>query len=92
MKYAKLINDYPQYAPRKMPVGDDIVYNPTDTMLEAAGYLPVVETDPPEVETGYYAVPHWAEVDGEIVQSWTVEEAELSPDEVVEILFGGGEE
>lgn len=89
MNYAKLINDDLQYAPRKMGVDDTVVYNPLPEQLLAAGYLPVIETEPPVTEDGFYAEPHWAEENGAIVQSWTVEEAELSPDEVVDILFGG---
>lgn len=92
MNYAKLINDDLQYAPRRMRVGENIVYNPTPKMLEADGYLPVVETEPPTVEDGYYAEPHWAVVDGEIVQSWTVEVAEPSADELLDIILGGADE
>ncbi len=91
MKYAKLINDYPSYAPRKLRVGDTVVYNPLPEQLLAAGYLPVVETEPPEVEDGYYAEPHWAVVDGEIVQSWTVEVAEPTADELLDIIMGVAE-
>ena len=91
MKYAKLINDFPSYAPRRMLIGSAWVYNPTDAQLLAEGYLPVVETEPPVVEDGYYAAPHWTEQNGQIVQSWTVEVAEPSADELLNIILGGGE-
>lgn len=74
MRYAKLINGYPQYAPRCLRVGDSWVYNPTPAMLEADGYMPVIETPAPETDEQHYAVPHWTEQNNQIVQSWTVEE------------------
>ena len=83
MRYAKLIGGYPSFAPRKLHVGETWVYNPTDAHLLADGYLPVIETEPPEVEDGYYAVPHWTEQDGEIVQSWTVEEIPITDEEAL---------
>lgn len=96
MDYAKLINNYPSYAPRKMRVGESIVYNPTPEMLEADGYMPVIETEPPEVDEQHYAVPHWAVENNQIVQSWTVEEVEYDNTadkaEAYDILIGGGDE
>lgn len=74
MRYAKLINNYPQYAPRRLRVGETWVYNPTENQLLADGYLPVVETPMPETDERHYAVPHWTEQNNQIVQSWTVEE------------------
>ena len=90
--YAKLVNGYPQYAPRRMRVVDSWVYNPTPAMLEAGGYMPVIETPAPEVDEQHYAVPQWGIVDGEIVQSWTVEEIEnddtADKAEAYDILMG----
>lgn len=92
MRYAKLFNNYPTYAPRRMLIGSAWVYNPTDAQLLAEGYLPVIETDPPVTDKQHYAVPHWTEQDGEIVQSWTVEEipydATLDKAEAYDILMG----
>ena len=84
MRYAKLINNYPAYAPRRFRIGDAWVYNPTDAQLLAEGYLPVVEADPPETDALHYAEPHWAEENGQIVQSWTVEALpdEVTPEEI----------
>jgi len=81
MRYAKLINNYPRYAPRRMRVGDAWVYNPTDAQLLDAGYLPVIETEPPEPTEGYYYEPVYEEANGQIVQSWTVEEVPISEEE-----------
>lgn len=74
MIYAKLVNGYPSYAPRRLVIGDKWVYNPTAEQLMKLGYLPVIVSDPPETDEKHYAVCTWAEEDGNIVQSWTVEE------------------
>lgn len=65
-----------------MRIEGDWVYNPTSAQLLAEGYLPVIETAPPETDERHYAVPHWAEESGQIVQTWTVEETEVSADEI----------
>lgn len=96
MRYAKLINNYPSYAPRRMKIGSAWVYNPTDAQLLAEGYLPVVETDPPEAPDGYYYSLGWEEQDGQIVRVWVLEEMppepdELTPDEALDIILGGAE-
>lgn len=88
MRYAKLINNYPSYAPRRLRIGSAWVYNPTNTQLLAEGYLPVVETEPPETDAQHYAEPHWTEQNGQIVQSWTVEVAEPTADELLDIITG----
>lgn len=83
MRYAKLIDDYPSYAPRRMKIGSAWVYNPTDAQLLAEGYLPVVETDAPDVDEQHEATPHWAIVNNQIVQSWTVEEIPITEEEAL---------
>lgn len=90
MKYAKLVNGEPAFAPRKLCSGNNFVYNPTDEMLIAQGYKPVVFTEPPVMETGYVSVSGWLETADDIVQSWTVEpESDIADAEVLEILLGG---
>ena len=78
MRYAKLVNNYPSYAPRRMRIGSVVVYNPTDAQLLAEGFLPVIETPAPETDEQHYATPHWAEQNNQIVQSWTIEEVPIS--------------
>lgn len=81
MKYAKLINDHPDYAPNPITV-DEIRYgNPPAALLIAQGYKPVRYTDAPTPEPGYIAVPEWVETEEEIVQTWAVEP---EPDEISE--------
>lgn len=91
MLYGKIVDGNLQNAPYSIVVEDYRIYNPLPDQLLADGYLPVVETEPPVIEDGYYAAPHWTEQDGKIVQSWTVNVAELSADEALDIILGGGE-
>lgn len=83
MRYAKLLNDYPSYAPRRLRIGSVIVYNPTDAQLLSEGYLPVIETLMPDVDAQHYAAPHWSEQNNQIVQSWTVEEIPITDEEAL---------
>ena len=96
MRYAKLINNYPSFAPRRLHIGSVIVYNPTDAQLETEGYLPVIETPMPETDERHYAEPHWSTENWQIVQSWTVEEIPYDDTadkaEAYDILIGGDAE
>ena len=83
MRYAKLINNYPSYAPRRIRIGNAWVYNPTDAQLLSEGYLPVIETPMPETDERHFATPHWAIQNNQIVQSWTVEEIPISEEEAL---------
>ena len=82
MRYAKLNNNYPSYAPHRLHIGDKVVFNPTDQMLADAGYLPVIESEPPETDERHYAEPRYVERDGQIVQEWDIVELPPEPDEV----------
>ena len=91
---AKLIDGQLIYAPRKIEReidgGTYVTYNPTDEMLAKAGWLIVVETDPPgDAPEGYHYESTYTEEGGEIVQGWVLVETEYSTAEVAEILFGG---
>lgn len=92
MKYAKLINNYPQYAPNPILHNGMIRYNPPGSVYEAEGYKPVSLTEPPETGIGYTAVDGWAETETEIIQTWEIMEAEVDPANAMEILFGGESE
>lgn len=92
MKYAKLIDSYPLFAPRHLTVGENVIYNPPEEIYLEQGWLPVKFTDQPEPQGyGYYSET-WTEKDGEIVQGWEwVEETDVPADEAMSILFGGDE-
>jgi hypothetical protein len=81
MKYAKLIDNYPHYAPKMLVQNDTKVFNPPDGLCIAHGYLPVITTDSPTTDDKHYAIPSWKEETGQIVQEWSVEEI---PDEATE--------
>lgn len=92
MKYAKLINSYPTYAPNPI-LHDDLWYgNPPGEIYTAEGYKPVRYTEPPETDIGYTAVEGWTETETEIIQTWEIMEAEVDPANAMEILFGGESE
>lgn len=90
--YAKIENGAFIVAPRKLPVGKTIVYNPSEAQLLAAGYKPVVYTDMPEVETGFYAESSWEDNGEAIVQTWTIIEEpadmDIPDDEAFNIIMG----
>ncbi len=90
MRYAKLINSYPQYAPNPILVGENWIGNPPGSVYEAEGYKPVVYTNPPtEPGEGYQWVESWSETDTEIVQGWVLVEAEYDGEAAMDFLFGG---
>ena len=83
MRFAKLIDGNLVLAPRKLPMGEYVVYNPSTEQLIADEYKPVVYTEPPVVAEGFVAVPGWEENPFEIVQTWTVEQVPITEDEAL---------
>ena len=91
MKYAKLINNFPSYAPNPILIDGAYIGNPPGSVYEAEGYKPVVYSDPPgEAPAGYQWTETWSEEDGNIQQGWVlVEITELDGEQAMEFLFGG---
>lgn len=91
MRFAKLINNYPQFAPRHLTVGDYVVYNPPAENYLEQGWLPVRFTEPPEAEAGWHYEESWSEENGEIVQGWELvrDPDDISADEAIDIILGG---
>lgn len=84
MKYAKLINGAPVYAPNPIKHDGLWVGNPPAEVLEAEGYLPVVYTDPPgEAPAGYEWTETWSEGDGNIVQGWVLVQIPISEEDAL---------
>lgn len=75
MRYAKLIDGEPVYAPNPVLVGDNYVGNPPAELLRELGYKPVTFTDYPsqEPDEGYYWAETWTETCEAIVQGWVQE-------------------
>ena len=91
MKYAKLINNFPTFAPNPILHNGNWIGNPSGFVYEQEGYKPVVYADQPsDPPVGYHWEETWAEEDGNIQQGWVlVEETDASADEAIEYLFGG---
>lgn len=93
MKYAKLINSRPSFAPNPIVIDDVRIGNPPASLLLEQGYKPVTYTEAPQTEPGYIAVPEWVETEEEIVQMWTEEPEpdEVDGDRAMQILFEDGD-
>lgn len=90
-KYAKLINNHPNFAPRHLTAGNYVVYNPPAEIYLEQGWLPVRYTEPPAAEVGWHYEESWAEESGEIVQGWELvrDPDDISADEAIDIILGG---
>lgn len=93
MEYAKLINDYPSYAPNPI-LHDGLWYgNPPGSVYEAEGYKQVQYTNQPELPGVGWWVETWTETEDAIVQGWVWHEAadedEISDTEALALLTGG---
>lgn len=92
MKYAKLINGYPSFAPNPILHAGLWYGNPPASIYEAEGYKPVRFTDQPTEPTeGYQWVESWSETEDAILQGWELVPVpdDVSADEAMAILFGG---
>lgn len=84
MKYAKLIDSYPQYAPNPILVGGNWIGNPPGEVYAEQGYKEVVYTEPPTEPTeGYQWVESWSETDTEIVQGFVLVETPITDEEAL---------
>lgn len=90
--YAKLNNGTLIRAPKYLTIGDTNVWNASPADYLAQGWLPVVYTDPPEMD-GYYAESGWAVEDGHIVQEWVLipipKDEDIDDAEALNIILGG---
>ena len=93
MRYAKIIDGYPQYAPNPILHNGLWYGNPPGSDYEAEGYKPVSLINQPEPLGEGWWVETWTETDEAIVQGWTWHEAtdedEISDTEALELLTGG---
>lgn len=94
MKYAKLIDGHPVFAPNPIIVGGSRIGNPPPEIYLAEGYKPVQYADQPEPQGVGRWEETWAETDEAIVQGWQWHEAtdedEISDSEALDMLLGGG--
>lgn len=93
MRYAKLINNFPIYAPNPLTVNGFRIGNPSPELLLEQGYKPLQLTNQPEPQGIGWWEETWTETDGAIVQGWIWHEAtdedEIDPEEALNLLLGG---
>ena len=84
MRYAKLVNNYSQYAPNPILHAGLWYGNPPGSVYEAEGYKPVRFTKPPtEPGEGYQWSETWSETETEIVQGWELVEVPITDEEAL---------
>ena len=84
MKYAKLINNSPSFAPNPILHNGLWYGNPPGSVYEAEGYKPVVYNDrPTEPGEGYQWQETWGETAEEIVQDWVLVEVPITDEEAL---------
>lgn len=81
-KYGKLENGALVYAPNKLVIGTEQIFNAPAELYKSQGYLRIVNTEMPEYEEGFYYTSYYIEVIDALVQKW--EKHEVS-NEVTEI-------
>ena len=97
MKYARLVDAYPQFAPNPICANHVWRCNPSEEFYRALGYKPVTECRCPDEapDPGFRWEERWAESEDTILQSWVQVEIpadlELDPEEALKILLGGEE-
>lgn len=75
VKYAKLINNHPSYAPNPILVDGNWIGNPSGSVYEEQGYKQVLYADQPsEAPDGYEWSEIWTEGENFIQQGWVLVE------------------
>ena len=88
MMYGRLKNGALFYAPKMLIIDDKEKWFPTDAEYREHGYKPLVFEIMPITDEEYEAVCSWSETDNDIVQAWSIEEAEPTEAEILNILTG----
>ena len=79
MKYAKLIENQLEFAPRTVMI-DNTYYNPTPlSWLQTNGWKLVQYNKQPDYEEGWYYEEKWEETKTELVQKW-IKRKEIEPE------------
>lgn len=93
MRYAKLINGSPVYAPNPILHNGLWYGNPLPEVYLTEGYKPVAYAVQPEPKGVGGWEEKWTNTDEAIVQGWVWQEAtdedEISPEEALDMLMGG---
>ena len=84
MKYAKLIDGSPQFAPNPILVDGNYIGNPPGSVYEGEGYKPVVYAeDPGDAPDGYRWAERWMETENIIQQYFVLEEEPISEEDAL---------
>ena len=86
MRYAKLINGFPAFAPNPILHNGLWYGNPPAEIYLADGYKPVRYANPPgEAPSGYQWVETWSETATEIVQGWVLAQIPITEEDALTI-------
>lgn len=70
---AKLVNGTLRYAPKKIYIDNQLIFNPTEAQLKEQGYKEVENTESPTILTKTQTVvSSFVEQEDKIVQQWEV--------------------
>ena len=69
-KYAKLDGGSLVYAPNKLVIDTEQIFNAPAATYKAQGWLPIVNTEQPESTETHYFTPYYVEENGKIIQQW----------------------
>lgn len=69
-KYGQIKDNQLYYAPNIIVVGDKQIINASAENYLTQGYLPIVKTEPPEVNESFYYIPTYTEKNNQIIQVW----------------------
>lgn len=69
-KYGKLQNNNLCYAPNKLVIDNEQVFNADADTYLTFGYMPVVNTEAPQSTEQYYYIPYYTVENEAIIQHW----------------------
>lgn len=82
---AKLVNGTLRYAPKKIYIDNQLIFNPTEAQLKEQGYKEVENTESPTILTKTQTVvSSFVEQEDKIVQQWEVKAGQPDPYEVTQ--------
>ena len=73
-KYGRLDDNTLTYAPNKLIIEAEQVFNADAATYLSFGYYPIINTEAPEATEEYYYVPYYEEENETIVEKWRKEE------------------
>lgn len=82
---AKLVNGTLRYAPKKIYIDNQLIFNPTEAQLKEQGYKEVENTESPTILTKTQTVvSSFVEQEDKIVQQWEVKAGQHDPYEAIQ--------